>query len=63
MKHPAPGGMGGQPPVCLFWFILSSTALCAGERTRGGDTFSHFLGSSKVSPPQAFAALCRTCSG
>lgn len=52
-----------QVPFCLFWFILSSTALCAEERTRGGITFSHFFGNSKVSPPQALAAVWRTCSG
>lgn len=46
-----------------FSFILSNTARCAGEGTRGGDTFSHFLGSSKVSPPQRLASVWRTCSG
>ena len=52
-----------QVLFCLLWFILPSTARWAEERTRSGDTFSHFLGSSEVSPPQQLASVWRTCSG
>ena len=46
-----------------FRFIFSSTSFCASDRTRGGDIFSHFFGSSKVRPPQPLSPVRRTCSG